>query len=637
MYQDLITLLKRENIFGDQAFEIFEKYGKRAGMTDFAIATGCVNIEEYLLLSQIYTSYWWTQTTKGFHDVHIVSCDGDDEIEEDVSRNCGIRPAFSLYKTPSIIASAKKGADGIFETEYGSYPQSAASLQLQRELLRLLTNNKLDESGKRYTIDSRKFDKYGDGFQSKELIEYTYQGKRYVYHKFNSCHEGALITLSNKQQYKDGDFVFYEVQPVKWLVDFKAGWAIAKYILLAGIQFNNHLSTSSDFPNTNMNKFLQNHMTKDLFQNNYTRKNEQITSIKKKNNNPYNLSFDQVSEEEIIKGCIESGIAPYLHAPTGDGKSARIHQLDPECEIIYLVTATPESINGKSVYNAQTGEIIDVMPSWLKKVNEKCEKEPDKIHIIFFDEFTNASATIQKLFFNIVLDREVNGKWKLPKNCAVAAAGNETKDSQAAHEMVEPMFNRFAHVYINTTVESWLDWATTPKKSYQRLEYKEEIEYPTIHPAIYSFVSLYRELVLRTPYNGQTPNANPRKWELASKLLYKTGKPEMLRALVGEEITASFCDFCHQSVITLEDVISGNYDKEDLQMDMATSMAMIASLSSCEEKHIEIVREFVKNINQGDEELTTTFDSLWSHGNFDRLEKIAELKMEEASVGGMKR
>lgn len=37
---------------------------------------------------------------------------------------------------------------------------------------------------------------------------------------------------------------------------------------------------------------------------------------------------------------------------------------------------------------------------------------------------------------------------------------------------------------------------------------------------------------------------------MASKMLYATGSPEMLRALVGEDITREFVQFCNQQVIT---------------------------------------------------------------------------------------
>ena len=133
-----------------------------------------------------------------------------------------------------------------------------------------------------------------------------------------------------------------------------------------------------------------------------------------KRKNPYNLDFGEVSEEDIIKGAVESGVAVFLHGPSSEGKSARVKQIDPTCEIIYLRNATPESLNGKSVYNQQTGEMIDVQPTWLKKLQEKCKNEPDRYHIVFFDEITNALPSIQGIAFNIVLDREVNGIWKLP-------------------------------------------------------------------------------------------------------------------------------------------------------------------------------------------------------------------------------
>ena len=164
-----------------------------------------------------------------------------------------------------------------------------------------------------------------------------------------------------------------------------------------------------------------------------------IEFIKRKN--PYNLDFGEVSEEDIIKGAVESGVAVFLHGPSSEGKSARVKQIDPTCEIIYLRNATPDSLNGKSVYNSETGEMIDVPPTWYKKICKKCEDESNKIHIIFFDEITNALPSIQGIAFNIVLDREVNGIWKLPENARIVAAGNDMKDSLAANKLAEPLLS----------------------------------------------------------------------------------------------------------------------------------------------------------------------------------------------------
>ena len=98
----------------------------------------------------------------------------------------------------------------------------------------------------------------------------------------------------------------------------------------------------------------------------------------------------------------------------------------------------------------------------------------------------------------------------------------QTKE-YAANQLAEPLFNRFAHVYIKTTIESWLQWACENN----------------IHPAIYAYIAYKNGEVLRSQYNGETPNADPRKWEMASRVLYSAKQPEMLRALIGEDLSSS--------------------------------------------------------------------------------------------------
>ena len=240
--------------------------------------------------------------------------------------------------------------------------------------------------------------------------------------------------------------------------------------------------------------------------------------------------------------------------------------------------------------------------------------------------------------FNIVLDGEVNGKWKLPPNARIVAAGNDLNDSLAANQMAEPLFNRFAHVYIHTTVDSWLKWASTPKEKYERLDYKEEEPEAKIHPSVYAYIA-YKSYsghdVLRTPYTGDKPNADPRKWEMASKLLYKTKQPEMLRALIGEDLTKDFIAFASRQVISVEDVINHNYSSRDLEMDVSQKFATAVGLSSVDDEHFEVVRDFMKQVGA---EPRAAFESMWTHGDERRLERLAEVQMADSlSQGGIRR
>ena len=612
-----LTLLSEGQIWGNDKetqLEVMRIYGTKAAITDLCVLTGSFlcedidyNIDEDSSLKG-RTSWFWTRSDDNDNDVRAVNWTGNRYFKYRYKRSGVVRPALQSSVIFSQISPNRvRGYNGTEEVEYGEYPQYAADSRMQ-SILESEYNRGMNKTGRSYTFDSVKYDDYDTGFTPVTYEEYEYQGKRYIRIRANSDFEGNKFKLSNDIEYRNGDYVWVEVSPVKWLIDDKTKLLISKIGLVSGIRFlDRKHNYKGDFSRTEMKEYLDKYMIRDLTQT-ATFTHVKDMSSNETNRNPYKFDFEEVSEEEIIKGAIESNISVFLHGKSSEGKSARVKQIDKDCVIIYLRNASPESLNGKSVYNQKTGEMIDVKPTWLKKLEEKCEKEPDKYHILFFDEITNALPSIQGIAFNIVLDKEVNGIWKLPENVRIVAAGNEMSESLSANKLAEPLFNRFAHVYIKTTTEKWLKWASENN----------------IHPAIYSYIAYKNGEVLRSEYNGEKPNADPRKWEMASKMLYKTNKPEMLRALIGEEITKEFVAFCNQKVITLEDVIKGNYNETDLQLNTAERYATTMGLTQVDEENVEKVREFVKKLG---EEFTSVFDILWSKNDDNRLELISELEI----------
>ncbi len=635
-----LTLLSEGQIWGNDSepqLEVLKKYGTKAAITDLCVLTGSYlisdtdfNIDEDSSLKG-RTSWFWTRSDDNDNDVCGVNLSGNRFLRYRYLRYGVVRPALQSSGIFSQISPNRvRGYNGTEEVEYGEYPQYAADSRMQ-SILESEYNRGMNKTGRSYTFDSVKYDDYDTGFKPVTYEEYEYQGKKYIRIRANSDFEGGKFKLSNGVEYRDGDYVWVEVSPVKWLIDDRTGILISKMGLVSGIRFlDKRTNYKGDFSRTEMKEYLDRYMIHDLTQTaTFTRVQDMTPEEKErfeekrkqveKRRNPYGLKFGQVSEEEIIKGAIESGVAVFLHGPSSEGKSARVKQIDPTCEIIYLRNATPESLNGKSVYNQATGEMMDVPPTWLKKLQEKCEKEPDRLHVVFFDEITNALPSIQGIAFNIVLDREVNGIWSLPDNARIVAAGNDMKDSLAANQLAEPLFNRFAHVYIKTTTESWLKWASEHN----------------IHPAIYSYIAYKKGETLRSKYDGEKPNADPRKWEMASKMLYATGSPEMLRALVGEDITREFVQFCNQQVITLDDVINGNYTDRDIQaLNTAERYATTIGLSQVDDTNLEKVRGFVAGLGA---EFGAIFDALWTHGDESKLERLAEAKLAEMPGGGIRR
>ena len=641
------TFLTDEQIFGNNQLDIISRYGTKCAITDFSILLGGY-VTSYYYTSEgntrkDRTGWWWTKSSDGDNDAIVVSKSGDRSWFNVSKRSGGYRPALPYSSIQSISSNGLRGANGIKEIEYGEYPQTIVDENYSRELERAYNNRSLGTTGKNYTTDSVRYQDTDTSFRARTYTEYEYNGSKYIRFVGDSNCDGEV--LSDGRTIKIGQAYWVRVEPITWLVDERANIALSKKLIFSGLQFKNRRDYKGDFDRTDIKQFMDNYFSKEIVSDivySQTTSVEQTQSIEGKEpvrkQNPYGFNFDEVSEEDIIRGAVESNVSVFLHGRSSEGKSARVKQLDPDCEIIYMRNATPDSLNGKSVYNAATGEMIDVPPTWYSKVKEKCEAEPDKIHIIFFDELTNALPSIQGMAFNIVLDGEVNGKWKLPPNARIVAAGNDLNDSLAANQMAEPLFNRFAHVYINTTVDSWLKWASTPKEKYERLDYKEEEPEVKIHPSVYAYIA-YKSYsghdVLRTPYTGDKPNADPRKWEMASKLLYKTKQPEMLRALIGDDLTRDFTAFARQQVISVEDVINHNYSSRDLEMDVSQKFATAVGLSSVDDEHFEVVRDFMKQVGA---EPRAAFESMWTHGDERRLEKLAEVQMADSlSQGGVRR
>ncbi len=339
----------------------------------------------------------------------------------------------------------------------------------------------------------------------------------------------------------------------------------------------------------------------------------------------YKLFDLEIEDQEAIRAYLESDIPVYLHGLSGDGKSARAKQIDPNLTILYLSNATPELINGKSVLipavtkkiimpNGDIEEIIvtesymlDVKPTWLVELEEKCQTEPDKIHILFFDELSNAMPTIQNFIFNIILNKEVNGKWKLPVNARIIAAGNEMEESIVANEIAKPLYSRFAHLTIKVNLKNWLLWAVSAN----------------IHPTIIAYHAMSKGKYLRTEYTGISPNADPRRFEMLSNLLYSTSSISSISTLLDQKNCTEFTHFIYSQIIPLEVVINNNLYEEVKQylpkMTIEEKYLMVANYSLVDQVHFDKVLEIIEELHDSDLEYLF---SIMTRGNMLRLESI---------------
>ena len=628
------TFLTEEQCFGNDKLDVLKKRGTRAAITDFSILLGGFDYDDVNGDTSLEgrTGYYWTTADTVDDGVMTVDYYGNGSHRLVCSRYVGARPALpfsSIGSIPTNGESGKKARDGVLEVEYGYYPQQAVPRDMQERLEQAYRRGNISKTRNTYTTDSVAWDDYNTAFQPQTHQEYEYNGKRYVRVEVNSFFEGGPFILSNGEQYRNGDNVWVEVEPVKWLVDEREKIMITEKIIFAGVQFNKEMNYTGNFDRTDIKTFMDRYLSRDLVQSRGIGQQSQTiaTNTTTRNENPYNLEFDEVGESDIIRRAIESNVSVFLHGKPGCGKSDRIKQLDPDFIELNLSHLDPELLDGLA--GEKDGKAVHIKPPWLEELEAKCQEESEKIHILFLEELTNASQMMQSKAYGIALDKKVAGRWKLPENARVVAAGNELEDSLVANEIAEPLYDRFAHVNIETTAESWLKWAVTPENTYERLDYKKDEEpRQKIHPAIYSYISYRGENALRTPYNRENPqpHADPRRWKMASDMLYASNNPTTLRAIVGEDLTRDFISFCMMPTITIQDVIKGNYTEQDLKMDLGRQLATVSGLVRVDDKNMPKVREFVKKLGA---EMCQKFEVQWAGGDEERLEQLQELRLKE--------
>ena len=422
---------------------------------------------------------------------------------------CAVRPAILLSAGEEGLLRRVKKEGELATAEFGSYPTTVLDLSLRDMAEREYRSGSLRQTGRAVTAGGRRLPVYQLGAKQIVCLNVEQSGAN------------GYVRLSDVSVVSEGDLVFLEMRPVRWLYDAANRLLVSCMALFAGMDREQAAAYLTE-------GFLP-----------------ELTARDEGEETAGDGAFRVGAHDELslIRAFVEADIPVFLHGLSGDGKSDRVRQVDPRALDIELVNETPETINGRAIFNEAKNEIVDVKPVWLVKLEKLCQD--GQLHILFFDELTNATKQTQSVIFKIVLERFVNNRWPLPENARIVAAGNDRSESSAAHDLAEPLFGRFAHIYIRTTVENWMPWAVRSR----------------INPYVLEFLA-NNDLYLRTPYTGTEGHADPRRWEMVSKALDASGNDfGLLEPIVGRDTADAFLRFfkAQQQLAAL-----GTYTDEEL-------------------------------------------------------------------------
>ena len=686
------TFLTQEQFFEDDKLDIFKKRGTMAAVTDFSILLGAY-VSNYHVDGDSSlegrTGYYWTRSDDGDNDARVVDASGSRNYGDVSRRSGGARPALpfsSIDRIPTNGVSGRRASDGILEVEYGYYPQKAVSKDMQSRLEQAYTRRTLSKTRNTYTTDSVKYDEYSTPFNAKTHEEYEYNGKRYVRVEVNSGK--SQYTLSNGENYRDGDSVWVEVAPVKWLVDEKARTMITEKLIFSGVQFNREKNYHTrDFDKTDIKAFMDRYLARDLVQarglESVDRNREDSEGFAPRKSRLQKLNPDKtghaertrMTDTEIIQNWIEAGESVLLRGPSGIGKTERIKTLYPD--LIYMKLTNnmfPEKVVGS--VNLQTGQSIP--PDFAKTaiMQEATEEErrlveeniqniydiadtvyersktSNKKVVIMLDELLNVKPAVQSLVYTLVLNRmvEIGKGLKLPDNVVVVATGNQKKYSSVAEDLAEPLEKRFDHILdMEPKVGEWITGYAIPQKihpaviGYMLSKYNNSGKSENIDDIGY----FYEEPEVGEEHldaNGCKGRTNdPRGWTSISHTLYNfernlaAGKYEgkdvedIIQRSIGtklrEEWAAEFFDFYNLPTLTPEEVAKGmgkGYTQADLPRDISERFAYMTALITADESQVESCREFIRK--HCDPEYLSIYDIYWAGNDERKMEKISELQ-----------
>jgi hypothetical protein len=172
-----------------------------------------------------------------------------------------------------------------------------------------------------------------------------------------------------------------------------------------------------------------------------------------------NLTVTSVQARKAILKAFKVKRPVFLWGPPGIGKSEVVSEITGELGgfmiDLRMAQMEPTDIRGIPFFNKEIGKM-----DWAPPVDLPDEELASQYPIVclFLDEMNSAAPAVQAAGYQLILNRRV-GKYKLPDNVVIVAAGNRESDKGVTYRMPMPLANRFLHLEMRPDFTSWQTWA----------------------------------------------------------------------------------------------------------------------------------------------------------------------------------
>ena len=297
-----------------------------------------------------------------------------------------------------------------------------------------------------------------------------------------------------------------------------------------------------------------------------------------------NLTVTSQQAKPAIKAAMKANRPSFLWGPPGVGKSELVEEITNELggHMIDLRMAQmePTDIRGIPFFNKDLG-VMDWAPPIELPTEELASQYP--CIVLFLDEMNSAPPAVQAAGYQLVLNGRV-GKYVLPKNVHIVAAGNRDSDKGVTYRMPMPLANRFIHLEMRPDFASWQNWAIENQ----------------VHEDVVGYLSFAKQdLYDFDAKSSSRAFATPRTWTFVSQLLQEDDMDSetlynLVAGTVGEGLATKFV--AHRKIASKmpnpSDILSGKV--KDLDVKEISAMYSL-TISMCYELKSALETDKVDN------------------------------------------
>ncbi len=276
-----------------------------------------------------------------------------------------------------------------------------------------------------------------------------------------------------------------------------------------------------------------------------------------------------VGARNAIKKCFATRRPMFLWGPPGIGKSEVVADITRELGgfmiDLRLGQMDPTDIRGIPFFNKEVGK-MDWAPPIDLPDEELASQYP--LIVLFMDEMNSAAPAVQAAAYQLVLNRRI-GRYRLPDNVVMVAAGNRESDKGVTYRMPTPLANRFVHVEMRSDFAAWQDWAVKNQ----------------IHKDVVGYITFAKQDLYDFDAKSSSRSfATPRSWTFVSELLADedlddTTATDLIAGTIGEGLAVKF--MAHRKIASKlprpEDILSGR-EKELKVKEVSAMYSLVTSL-----------------------------------------------------------